>query len=289
VKPPRFDYYAPDSLGEAVALLERYSEAEVKLIAGGQSLVPLMNLRLARPEVLIDLRQVPDLGGIRHEAGEWTIGALVRHSEIEDSDELFAYLPVVRAVVHHIGYRPIRNRGTVGGSVCHADPAAEWPMLVRLLDAQLVITGSAGDRACPATDFFHGFMACAIRPDEVLRAVRFADIASPWRWGFEEFVRAAGDFAVSAVGVILEVDGTLVTAARVAAAGQGPTPMRLGGAEMALVGRPFDEAATHRLASDAAAAEVDPSSDGNGSADYKRRLLQAQLRRLLTRTSEVTR
>ena len=133
MKPAAFDYHAPTTLDEALSLLQGAEDADAKLLAGGQSLVPTMNLRMARPAILIDLNRVDGLEGIRCDDGEWRIGAMTRHASIEDSPELATHVPVLPAVVAHIGYRPIRNRGTVGGSLCHADPSAEWPLLARLL------------------------------------------------------------------------------------------------------------------------------------------------------------
>jgi carbon-monoxide dehydrogenase medium subunit len=288
MKPPRFEYHRPETLKEAVELLAAHAALDAKLIAGGQSLVPLMNLRLARPGVLVDLQRVADLRGLSASNGGWQFGALLRHSDVEDSAELRTALPLLPAVVHHIGYRAIRNRGTVGGSICHADPAAEWPLLVRLLDAELIVRGPQGDRVIPSEAFFKGFMDTAVEPDEVLCSVRIPAPSRPWSWGFTEFTRTAGDFAVSAVGVVLEraADDTVV-AARVAVAGQAEVPMRLANAEAALVGGHISDTAAHQRAAEAAGAEVDPPSDGNGSGDYKRQLLSVQLRRVLGETVTV--
>lgn len=282
MKPPRFEYYLPETLNEAVDLLAAHAAVDAKLIAGGQSLVPLMNLRLARPGVLVDLQRVAELRGLSQSNGGWEFGALVRHAEIEDSAELRAALPLLPAVVRQIGYRSIRNRGTVGGSICHGDPAAEWPLLVRLLDAELIVRGPQGDRVISSDAFFKGFMDTAVAPDEVLCSIRFTTPPRRWSWGFTEFTRTAGDFAVSAVGVVLErADDDTVVAARVAVAGHAEVPMRLASAEAALVGGHISDTAAHQRAAEAAGAEVDPLSDGNGSGEYKRRLLSVQLRRVL--------
>ena len=165
---------------------------------------------------------------------------MTRHSTVEDSAELRAAAPVLPVVVAHIGYRQIRNRGTVGGSVCHADPAAEWPLLVRLLRADLEVVGPDGTRIIHADEFFDGNFTTTLADDEVLIAVRFRTPSVPWRWGFSEFAKRTGDFAIAAVGAILELSGDTVTEASLVAAGVGPTPVRLDGAEAVITGRPSE-------------------------------------------------
>jgi len=285
MKPPKFDYHAPGSLQEAIELLGGLSDLDPKVIAGGQSLVPLMNLRLARPGALIDLRHLDELRGIQREASSWTIGALTRHSEVEDSLDLREHLPVVPAVAAHIGYRPIRNRGTVGGSLCHADPAAEWPLLARLLDADLELVGPSGVRTVRAEDFFESFFVTAATEDEILRSVRIAPPPGAWRWGFTEFAHTAGDFAIVAVGAVVDLDDGRISRARLAAAGLGATPARLSAAEAELVGTDPKDPTAHRRAAQAALLGVEPSEDGGGSADYKRTLLEVQVRRALARAA----
>ena len=156
MKPATFDYHAPTTVDEALTLLQGADDADAKLLAGGQSLVPAMNLRMARPAVLIDLNRVAGLEGIRCDDGEWRIGAMTRHSTIEDSPELADQVPVLPAVVAQIGYRPIRNRGTIGGSLCHADPSAEWPLLARLLRMDIDLQSARGSRTVAADEFFEG-------------------------------------------------------------------------------------------------------------------------------------
>jgi carbon-monoxide dehydrogenase medium subunit len=285
MKPPKFDYHAPGSMQEAIELLSGLVDLDPKVIAGGQSLVPLMNLRLARPGALIDLRHIDELRGIQREANSWTIGALTRHSEIEDSIDLRTHLPVVPAVAAHIGYRPIRNRGTVGGSLCHADPAAEWPLLARLLDADLELMGPPGVRTVGAGDFFESFFVTAAAEDEILRSVRLAAPPGAWCWGFTEFAHTAGDFAIVAVGAVMDLAEGSVSRARLAAAGLGATPVRLSAAEAELEGTDPKDPAAHRRAAQAALIEVGPSGDGGGSADYKRTLLEVQVRRALAQAA----
>src|SRR5262245_43478767 len=164
MKPATFDYHAPTRVDDALALLEGADDADAKLLAGGQSLVPAMNLRMARPAVLIDLNRVDGLEGIRDADGEWWIGAMTRHSSIEDSPELAARVPVLPAVVAQIGYRPMRNRGTVGGSLCHADPSAEWPLLARLLRMDIDLSSAHDSRTVAADGFFEGVFTTVIEP-----------------------------------------------------------------------------------------------------------------------------
>jgi len=285
MKPPRFDYHAPGTVGEAVGLLGELAELDAKVIAGGPSLVPLMNLRLARPGALVDLRRIDELRGIERTADGWSLGALTSHAEVEDSAALRAGLPLAPAVAAHIGYRAIRNRGTVGGSLCHADPAAEWPLLARLLDARLDLVGPAGGRTVAAADFFESFFVTSAGEDEILRRVRITPPAQPWAWGFVEFAHTVGDFAVVAVGAVVELEDGVVARARLAAAGLAGTPVRLVAAEAELVGSDPGDAVAHGRAARAAMAEVDPSPDGSGSADYKRTLLEVHVRRALAQAA----
>ena len=237
MKPVRFEYLAPRTVDEAVELLASRGDGEPKVLAGGQSLVPTMNMRLARPTCLIDLNGIDDLRGISDHDGEWRIGAMTRHSTVEDSQALRGAMPLVHAAVAHIGYRQIRNRGTVGGSVCHADPAAEWPMLVRVLRADLDVVGPGGARTIAADDFFQGNFTSVLDDDEILTAVRFRVPPAPYGWGFSEFAKRRGDFAIAAVGGLLPVSAGAIINASLVAAGVGPTPVRLANAQAGDRGR----------------------------------------------------
>lgn len=226
MKPASFEYAAPVSIGEAVALLDELSGKEVKLLAGGQSLVPMMNLRLARPTHLIDLNRVEGLAGIEVGDGEVRVGALTRHREVERSAELRSVLPLLPVTASFIASPAIRARGTIGGSCCHADPVAEWPMVARLLDASFEVTGARGGRSVPAADFFVSVFTPALEPDELLTGIRFPLPGPSGGWGFAEFTRKVGDFAVIAAAARVEVDQGRVVTAGVAIAGAGPTPLR---------------------------------------------------------------
>jgi carbon-monoxide dehydrogenase medium subunit len=206
---------------------------------------------------------------------------MTRHADVEDSAELRAALPLLPEVCSYIGYRPIRNRGTVGGSICHADPAAEWPLLARLLRADLDLRSAGGSRTVEADDFFDGVFTTVVAEDEILTTIRFAAPPDPWRWGFSEFARKAGDFAVVAVGALLRLDDGVIAEADLVAAGAGTTPTRLGEAEAVLVGTALDDEAAARRAGAAAAETVEPLEDVHASPEYRRHLVGVQVERAL--------
>jgi carbon-monoxide dehydrogenase medium subunit len=281
MKPATFEYYAPTSVDEAVGLLHDLRDEEPKLLAGGQSLVPTMNLRLARPASVIDINRTLGLSGIIREGDEWRIGAMTRHAEVEDSAQLRAEMPLLPEVVSHIGYRPIRNRGTVGGSICHADPAAEWPMLARLVRAGLDVRSAGGSRTVSADEFFDGVFTTVLGEDELLTSIRFLAPQTPWRWGFSEFARKVGDFALAAVGVVLWLSDGSISDASVVVAGAGAIPKRLDASEVALTGAALDDLEAMREAVEAAAQAVDPMDDVHATSAYKRRLVAVLVERAL--------
>jgi CO/xanthine dehydrogenase FAD-binding subunit len=281
MKPAAFDYLAPTTVEEALSLLEAAEDADAKLLAGGQSLVPTMNLRMARPAVLIDLNRVAGLEGISCADGEWRIGAMTRHATIEDSSELAAHVPVLPAVVAEIGYRPIRNRGTVGGSLCHADPSAVWPLLACLLRMDIDVRSVRGRRTVAADEFFEGIFTTAIAVDELLTAVRFRLPAPTWRWGFSEFARKAGDFALAAAGVVLAVDGATITKASVVVVGTGREPLRLEAVETALAGTALDDEDAVRHVLGETVDGLDVTADLHAPEAYRRRLVGVQVERAL--------
>jgi carbon-monoxide dehydrogenase medium subunit len=237
MKPPPFRYLAPRALDECIDLLAEHGET-AKLLAGGQSLVPLMNLRLAFPEVVIDLNRVDGLGYVREDDGVLAIGAMTRHREVAESDVVRRRCPLLADAVALVGYPAIRNRGTLGGSIAHADPVAELPCVALTLDAELVAAGPRGRRTIAAGDFFAGFLTTALEPDEVLVEVRFPDTGAA---AFREFSRKSGDFAVTAVAVDLRVADGVVEQARIGLAGVSDRPLRASEAEALLAGAPLDE------------------------------------------------
>jgi len=227
MKPAPFLYYRARSIEEALDLLTG-TAANGKLLAGGQSLVPLLNLRLARPEALIDLNGIPGLSYIRSEANEIAIGALTRQREMEFSELLAKELPLLAEAIPQIGHPAIRNRGTLGGSLAHADPAAELPCALTALDARLVAVGPGGERAIRAEDFFTGFYATALADNEILKEVRIPLEKRAAGWSFVEFARRHGDFALAEVSVLLFADGGgRCASARVVAGGSVERPIRL--------------------------------------------------------------
>jgi aerobic carbon-monoxide dehydrogenase medium subunit len=287
MKPPPFDYHAPQSAAEALELLGRYG-AEARLLAGGQSLVPLLNFRLSTPAVIVDLNRAADLAYIREENGQVRMGAMTRQRAIEFSPLVKSHLPLLAEATRWVGHLPTRTRGTIGGSLAHSDPAAEYPAVAAALDAELVIRGSAGDRVVRAAEFFVGFMTTALQPGEMLIEVRMAAQPSDSGWAFEEFSRRHGDFAIVGIAAMVAVECDRFRSARLAACGAGPTAIRLGGAEEILEHGGVDD----RYIDDAAgrAAElVDPGADLHASAEYRRHLTRVLTRRALKRAVERSR
>lgn len=280
MKPPPFEYHAPSSLQEAVQLLSDLEDEDAKCLAGGQSLVPLMNLRLARPGCLVDLNGITELRGVDRANACWRIGALTRHADIEDSAPLRQDMPLLPEVARHIGYRAIRNRGTFGGAIAHGDPVAEWPAVARALNARMEIVGPSGTRHVDAEAFFVSFFMPDLEPDEVLRAVEFDVPTGDWSWGFSELARKVGDYAIVSATVIVELDDG-VRSARVALSGVGATPVRASSAEASLQGAGIADASSWQRAADVASEEVDPTSDLHGSAGYRRTVVRAEVRRAL--------
>ena len=287
MKPPPFDYHAPHSAAEALELLGRYG-AEARLLAGGQSLVPLLNFRLSAPAVIVDLNRAADLAYIGEANGQVRLGAMTRQRAIEFSPLVKSRLPLLAEATRWVGHLPTRTRGTIGGSLAHSDPAAEYPAVAAALDAELVIRGSAGDRVVRAAEFFVGFMTTALQPGEMLIEVRMAAQAPNSGWAFEEFSRRHGDFAIVGIAAMVAVEGDRFRSARLAACGAGPTAIRLGAAEEILEHGGVDD----RYIDDAAAraAElVDPGADLHASVEYRRHLTRVLTRRALKRAVERSR
>jgi carbon-monoxide dehydrogenase medium subunit len=280
MKPPPFDYFAPTSLDEALALRAQHADDSV-VLAGGQSLVPMLSLRLARPAVVIDLGRVPGLDGVSEWDGGVAVGAMARQRAVERSELVVRRTPLVTRALANVGHLTIRNRGTVGGSIAHAHPAGELPGAALALDAQLVARSSRGERTIRAADFFHGFMTTAIEPDEVLVEVRIP--GQPERSGssFVEVARRHGDFALAGAGAVIELAGDgAIADARLVFIGVGGAPVRAAGAEAALRGQRPDRA-LFAEAAEQSVAGLDPISDIHASADYRRRVARAVARRAL--------
>jgi len=280
MKLPPFDYACPTTLSEAIALLAS-GAGEAKALAGGQSLVPMLAFRLAQPTLLVDLRKLADLRGIRiSEAGE-ALGAMVRWRDVEDDERLDRAHPLLKAAIAQVAHYQIRNRGTIGGSLAHADPAAEMPGIAVTCDAEIAVVGKAGARVIKAADFFQGALTTALTSDEIIVEVRLPPWPAGRRWGFQEFARRRGDFAMAAAAVFYDEDASgKARNAHVGAIGVGDHPRRLAPAEDVVNGQSVDEATIAR-AEAAASAAVDPQDDIHASAAYRRALIGTMVERAL--------
>ena len=285
MKPPRFEYFAPRTLDEALGLLAGHGD-RAKLLAGGQSLIPLLNFRLAHPEALIDINRITDLAGIRADDGGVAMGAPTRQHAVERSEVIRARVPIVAEACRLIGHLPIRHRGTIGGNLAHADPASELPAVMLALEAQLTVASTKGTRTLPADRFFLGPLSTALQPDEMLTEIRVPGLPARTGGAFVEMARRAGDYAMVGVAALVTLDASgRCRQARVALCGVGPTPIRAGAAEDALVGQAPAGAALDEAASRAAAA-TSPSSDLHGSADFRRKLARHFARQAIAMATE---
>lgn len=280
MKPATFEYFAPRSVEEALHLLHEYRD-DVKVLAGGQSLVPTMNFRLARPAVLVDIGKLDELTAIDDSEPEAvTVGARVRHLELERNSIGGPLGRLLSETAKWVGHYPIRVRGTFGGSLAHADPAAEWCVLACALDARMHCRSVDGRRAIPAADFFEMFFTTALKPHELLERVTLPRLAPGDGVGIAEFARRSGDFAIVAAVAVAERDGEQIREARIALGGVAGRPVRAVAAEQVLTGRVPDPAAVTEAAA-AAAAEVTPTGDIHGSSQYRRDLVRAMVARAL--------
>jgi len=277
MKLPYVEYEAPTTMAEAVDLLAEYQD-EASVLAGGQSLIPLMALRLARPAVLIDINGLSELSLVAVEDGRVTIGAMTREYVAEDSATVGDTVPLLAAALPLIGHEAIRSRGTIGGSLAHADPAAELPAVARALDAEFVVRGRAGERVVPAADWFEGYLATSRRPDEILAEVRFPAAGPGTGVAFLEVARRHGDFAIVGLAVSLTLADGVISDARLAFAGVSDVPVRAAEAEDLLVGeRPSAELFAE--AARVATAPLDPPADLNGSPEYRKQVAATLVRR----------
>jgi aerobic carbon-monoxide dehydrogenase medium subunit len=270
VKPAPFAYHAPETVADAVALLREYGD-DAKPLAGGQSLVPLLALRLTRFGHLVDLNRIPELEGLRRDNGALEVGAMTRQATVEHTAEA-AVVPLLARAVPLIGHFQIRNRGTIGGSLAHADPASELPAVALALDAELVAAGPGGVRVIPARDFFVSTWTTALDTAEVLTAVRFPVGSGRGGWAIEEFARRSGDFAVTGAACALALgDDGRVARAGIALLGMGSTPLRATDAERAMAGQAVDAVDTAEIGR-LATADTDPPDDLHGSTAYRRKV-----------------
>ena len=276
MKPPPFAYECPHDVAEAVALLAAHG-GDARPLAGGQSLVPLLNFRLARPAVLVDLNRIEALAPIRVEDG-LRIGAMARQASVEADADVARGWPILTAAIGHIAHPQIRNRGTIGGSLAHNDPAAELPAVMLALDAEMIAQGPQGERTIAVGDFFAGTMETTLAPDELLTEIRIPRLPEGTGWGFQEAARRQGDFALVAVVVLLRPAGAGQIDARIVLTGTGDGPARMREAETVMTERGTDADACE-AAGDAAAAASEPADDPHAPAWYRRKLVAALTRR----------
>jgi len=270
MKPAAFDYVIADSIDMAVASLAE-GGGDAKIIAGGQSLVPMLNFRLLRPSVLIDINRICDLAFIEEAGKKIRIGALARHYQLETSPVIARHLPVLASAMTHVAHLAIRNRGTIGGSLSHADPAAELPMMALLLDAELHIASASGKREIAARDFFVGALTVDLARDDIVTEIVLPKLPPKTGWGFEEVARRSGDFALAAAAATLTLSAGVISQARIALTGVGATPVRAAEAEALLVGQALEPGLINRII-DAVRAAIEPDTDLHASSDYRRHL-----------------
>lgn len=284
MKPIDFDLHRPDTLDEALHLLAEYGD-DGKVLAGGQSLVPLLNFRLARPAHLVDVARIASLAELRRTAAGVTVGAMVRQATAERSPALARHCPLLAAALPSIAHPPIRNRGTVGGSLAHGDPAAELPSVATALDAVLVVASVRGRREIPAAEFFRTHLVTALEPDELLIEIRFPATGSGTGAAFVEVGRRRGDFALVGVGVQVGIDGSRVTDARVCFSGVADRPLRPRAVEEVLRGTSVDDEVL-REASRLVRETVEPVGDLHATADYRRHVAGVLLARAVRQAYE---
>jgi aerobic carbon-monoxide dehydrogenase medium subunit len=280
MKLPPFGYARPTSISEVVALLAAH-DGEAKPLAGGQSLLPMLAFRVAAPSLIVDLGKVKELSGITISAAGVRLGAMVRWCDILDDARLASAHPLLVAAVGHVAHYQIRNRGTVGGSVAHADPAAEMPGIAVTCEAEIAVVGKAGARMIVAADFFLGPLTTALKPDEIVTEVRLPPWPPGRRFGFAEFARRQGDFALAGAAVFYDRDaGSKARNVHIGAIGLAERPLRLTGAEQALNAKAIDEASIAAAVA-AARAAVDPPDDIHASGAYRRMLIGTMVERAL--------
>ena len=279
--PAEFDYAAPDSLEEAIRMLSEGGE-DAKLLAGGHSLIPLMKLRLAAPSLLVDLRKVPGIHGIQRENGAWRIGALTPHAALEHTAEL----GILSRAAGTIADPQVRNRGTIGGSLAHGDPASDLPGVLLICEGAVTVQGTSGQRTIEAADLFRDYMETAIEPGEVLTEVRVPALEG-WGFSYQKFNRRSEDWAMVAVSAVIKQTGDICEDVRIGMTNMASVPLRANAVESALRGQPLN-AESIAAAAEHAAQDTNPPADLNASADYKRQLARVLCRRALTEAAGLT-
>ena len=275
--PAAFDYRAPTTLAEALGVLKERGD-DAKVMAGGQSLIPLLKLRFAQPALVLDIGRIPALNQVARHDGHMKIGALVRHVDIERDHELAKTLPILAEAVHWIADPLVRNRGTLVGSVCHADPAGDWGSVMLALGAELVARSESGERVIPVAGFFKDPFTTTLKPNEIVTEVRIPVPKGHSGGAYNKLERKVGDFATVAVAVQIEMDGRKVSKAGIGLTSVGPTNIKATEAEKSLVGRELSDEAI-REAAQLAAAAADPKDDVRGTAAYKKDVVRVFVQR----------
>ncbi len=278
--PPRFDYHAPKSIGEAIALMGQFG-SEAKLLAGGHSLLPMMKLRFAEPTHLIDINRIPELRGIREDGATVVIGAMTTESELINSSIIQSKLPLLAEAAKLIADPQVRNRGTIGGDIAHGDPGNDHPALSIALHAQFVLEGPKGRRTVSADDFFLGTYMTLLADDEVMCEIRMPALAQGAGWAYEKLKRKTGDWATAGCAVVMQAKGGVVSHARIALTNVGPTALRAAAAEQALIGKAVSPA-TLEAAAQAAMAICDPAEDLRGDVEYKTAMARQMVKRAIS-------
>jgi carbon-monoxide dehydrogenase medium subunit len=282
MKPALFEYLRPVSIDAALAVLAERDDA--KPLAGGQSLIPAMNFRLAAPAALVDLNELAELAGISEQQGRLRIGAMTRHSAVERDPLVRRLAPLLAEAMEYVAHPQIRNRGTIGGSLAHADPAAELPAVMLALDAVLILRSASGERRVEARDFFTGLFATALAPGELITAIEVPAMSPRTGWAFEEFARRHGDDALVGVAALVTLDEAGRCArARLALLSVGDGPVLATGAMDLLTGSALDDATIRNAAEHVATAEIQPPSDIHASEAYRRQLARVLTRRAVAR------
>jgi len=281
MKPPVFEYHAPSTIEEALHLLSTLGP-DAKPLAGGQSLVPMMNFRISHPTHLIDLNNITSLSHIKTDGDGLCIGAMTRHRDVEHSDLIKGSWPLLCGVMKHVAHVQIRNRGTIGGSLCHADPSAELPAVMGALEGELVLRRGTETRVVPAHEFFVSALTTVLEPDELLVEIKVPSLPAGTSWAFDELSRRRGDFAIVGVAAVVRCDAVgMIDFARLTFTGVGETFVRAGRAEAALLGRkPTTESVAE--AAHIAASDLDPPSDIHASSQYRTKVSEAMAERVLS-------
>jgi carbon-monoxide dehydrogenase medium subunit len=285
MKPASFAYYTPASVDAAIALLQRY-DGDARVLAGGQSLIPMMNFRLAAPPALVDINRVPGLAYIEADGDVVRIGAMTRQRAIEFSLVVAEKLPLLREAISHVGHLPTRSRGTIGGSIAHADPAAELPMVLQALEGEVLARGPNGERRIKAADLIRDALTTSLKADEIITEIRLPAMPPGAGYAVEEFSRRHGDFAIAAIAVMLVRDGSRCGKARIATAGISSHSIRLPAAERILEDNGLSETVLEQAAAKAAES-VEPLADQNASAEYRRQLTRVLTHRALRRAAGI--